>query len=93
MKVIEAVVNKLNQKFGTKWKDWVFASSGIVFTLFLLPAVFSGNKPPVLSSIPTWIFLWLSVIAHSSNKDYKGAFWAFACGFIWFILAIQKLFF
>lgn len=93
MKIIENLIDKLNTKFGTKWKDWIFGSGGIVFTLFLLPAVFSSDKPPVLSSIPTWIFLWLFVFAHSSNKDYKGAFWTFACGSVWLILAIQKIFF
>lgn len=92
MKIIEKIIEKLNNKFGTKWKDWIFGSGGIVFTLFLLPAVFSSDKPPVLSSIPTWIFLWLFVLAHSANKDYKGAFWTFACGAVWLILALQKLF-
>ena len=93
MKIIETIINKLNTRFGTKWKDWVFGSAGIVFTLFLLPTIFSSDKPPVLTSIPTCIFLWLIVFAHSSNKDYKGAFWSFACGSVWLILAIQKLFF
>jgi hypothetical protein len=78
-------------RFGNKWKDWIFASGGAVFTIFLIPIIFSTNKPPLISSIPTWIFLWMFVPAHYSNKDYKGAFWTFACGTVWLILAVQRI--
>lgn len=91
-KYIDLLIEKINGKFGTNWKDWIFGSGGIVFTLFLLPAVFTTDKPPLISSLPTWFFLWLFVLAHSANRDYKGAFWTFLCGTIWLILAIQKMF-
>jgi hypothetical protein len=89
--MIAKVNAKLDVWFGNKWKDWIFGSAGFVFTLFLIPAIFSESKPPLISSIPTWIFLWMTVFAHYENKDYKGSFWTFACGTVWLILALQKL--
>ncbi len=71
MSIINKIISLLNTKFGGKWKDWIFGSGGFVFTLFLLPTVFSAQQPPLLTTIPTWIFLWLFVIAHAANKDFK----------------------
>ena len=82
----------MDTMFGSMWKDWIFGLGGAIFTIFLLPVIFSPDKPPLISSIPTWLFLWLYVFAHYSNKDYKGAFWAFACGTVWLILALQKIY-
>ncbi len=91
MNFLKRLLDKTTANFGLKWKDWIFATGSIVFTISLIPIIFSPEKPPLITSLPTWFFLWLFVIAHSANKDYKGAFWAFACGLVWLILAIQVL--
>ena len=90
---IEKFVEFLNKKFGKNWRDLVLASGGFVFSISLLPTVFSGDKPPILSSLPTWFFLWVFAFAYATNKEYKGAFWTFICGSIWLIILLQKLFF
>lgn len=72
------------------WQEIVLTIGQIIFTLSLLPSVFSKDKPALATSGITAFILFVFVFTYYSLNLYMTALGTLTTGILWFILAYQK---
>jgi len=72
------------------WQDYVLTTGSLVFVISLVPATFAKDKPPLLTSVPTFFFLYLFAGVYLTLTLWLSAITTFLTGTMWLILAIQK---
>lgn len=73
-----------------QWQDLVITFGQIIFSLALLPMIFSKDKPSLISSIVTGLVLMIYVLTYITIQFWFGAAMTAVTGAIWLILAYQK---
>lgn len=71
------------------WQDYVFAGGSVIFTIALIPSVFSPNKPSVWTSFLTGIALLVMAITYLTLEFYFSAVAVFANCCLWATLFVQ----
>jgi hypothetical protein len=74
------------------WQDIVLSIGSIVFIFALIPTVFSKDKPPLASSIPTGIVLFVFAMVYFSLHLLSTGITNLITSTLWFIIAFQKYF-
>jgi hypothetical protein len=72
------------------WQDIVLSVGQWIFTIVLIPAILSKEKPPVISSLPTALIMYTFVIVYISLSLWTAAISSMLLGTTWLILTIQK---
>lgn len=72
------------------WQDVIFAVGSVLFSIALLPAVFSSEKPPRSSCALTGSILWVFVATYASLDLWFSVFAGAGTALIWTILFFQK---
>jgi len=78
------------------WQDIVITIGNLVFTIALIPQVYSGFKEKIgpikyQASVPTFIFLYIFVFTFYSLHLYLSAIVSIFSGTMWLLLFIQRL--
>ncbi len=72
------------------WQDLVITIGQIIFSIALLPMVFSKDKPALVSSLVTGVVLIIFALTYITLSLWFAAGMTTITGIIWFILAYQK---
>jgi len=72
-----------------QWQEIVLTSGQVIFTLSLLPSVFSKDKPALATSLITSI-LFIYVYVYITMNLYMTALGTLTTGMLWGVLAYQK---
>lgn len=72
------------------WQDLVITFGQIIFSIALLPMIFSKDKPALVSSSVTGLVLMVYAITYTTIQFWFGAAMTTLTGIIWLILAYQK---
>lgn len=72
-----------------KWQDAVFAIGEIVFTIGLLPSVFSAHKPAPLTSLVTAVMLTAFLAVYVSYRLWLAFIFSLGAIGLWFTLFFQ----
>lgn len=73
------------------WQDYIFLIAGLLFTVALLPSLFSTNKPALSTSIMNVSVLAVVSLTHISLGLWLAAFSCIANASVWMLLAAQQL--
>ncbi|MFH1291836.1 MAG: hypothetical protein ABIH87_01410 [bacterium] len=78
------------------WQDIAISIAGVVFALALIPQVYCGFKEKsgpikLQTSIPTFVGIFIIVIAYITLTLYLSAFISFLTGILWFLLFVQRI--
>lgn len=75
------------------WQDHVIATVQFFLTISLLPMVFKkGNKPTLLTSIPTSVGIAIIAYAFFTLGLWFTVATSSLASFLWFVLVYQKIF-
>lgn len=72
------------------WQDYVFTIGIIIFAIALIPAIFSDQKPPLATSIPTAFFQFVFMATYITLGLWFSSGASLFCGSLWAVLAIQR---
>lgn len=73
------------------WQDYLVAISQIILAVSLLPTVFSKNeKPPLATSLPTSLALFMMAYSLFFLKVYISAVLTFFNATLWLLIAYQS---
>ncbi len=72
------------------WQDIILTGGSIVFIFALLPTIFSDDKPPLASSIPTGAVLFVFAVVYFSLHLWTTGITNLIISSLWFIIAFQK---
>lgn len=72
------------------WQDFVITFGQIIFSIALLPMIFSKDKPALVSSSVTGLVLLIYAVIYTTIQFWFGAAMTAVTGAIWLILAYQK---
>jgi membrane glycosyltransferase len=72
------------------WQDYVLSVGALVFSLALLPSVFSHHKPALWTSLLTATVLIIYIFVYASLSLWYTTCMVALNGFMWLILAAQK---
>ena len=72
------------------WQDIVFTVGSFIFTIALIPAIKSKDKPPIKTSLTTSLVLFAFVVCYVSLGFYVSAISGGLTAICWFILFLQK---
>ncbi len=73
------------------WQDWVFAIGSFIFSLALVPAIRAKEKPPIKTSLSTFVVLCAFLICYASLGYWLSIVSGGLTAICWFILFMQKL--
>jgi hypothetical protein len=73
------------------WQDYVFLVGGIIADIALVPMIFHKNKPPLMTSIPTFVIIIAYCFCYATLNLRFATIIAAITGLIWGILAIQRI--
>jgi len=73
------------------WQDYILAIIGIMFSIALIPAIRSNEKPLFVTCFINGIFLVLASICYASLFLLWASITSAITAICWWILAIQKL--
>jgi hypothetical protein len=71
------------------WQDYVFTFGALVFSIALIPALRSNEKPPIITSLPTATLLVAFAATYLTLHLWFSAIASFTNGIIWGTLAFQ----
>lgn len=74
----------------TMWQDYVFTFGALVFSIALIPALRSKEKPPIITSLPTATILFVFGVTYSTLDLWLSMAASIVNGLIWGTLAQQK---
>ena len=76
------------------WQDFIFGAGAIIFSLALLPLIFSRkvDPPPLGTSLPTSIVLASFVIAYDSLDLNFAAITSLISATLWGVLVAKRVF-
>lgn len=72
------------------WQDYVLMAIQIFFCFTLIPILFAEEKPPLISSIPTGLALFISAAILATLNLWLTMFFQIVMGAQWLTLAWQK---
>src|SRR5438445_451365 len=73
-----------------RWQDYVLAVTAFGFSVALIPTIRSKNKPPILTSLGSSVFLVAVLIAYGSLSLWYSVFMVGLNLSMWLIIALQK---
>ncbi|MGE5541261.1 MAG: hypothetical protein ACM3TU_03210 [Bacillota bacterium] len=73
------------------WQDYLLTVVQVFFCLTLIPMLFAREKPPLASSIPTALSLFLSSVVFFSLHLWLAAVSQAIVGIQWATLAYQRV--
>jgi len=73
------------------WQDYVLVAMQVVFCLTLVPMLFTKEKPPLLSSIPTGVALLTIAATYITLELWLAAIGSGIVGIQWLVLTYQRL--
>jgi hypothetical protein len=74
------------------WQDYVFAVGSFIFSIALIPAIISKDKPPISTSLTTGIILAVFIFCYASLGLWLSACSGSLTAIAWFILFFQKIY-
>jgi hypothetical protein len=77
--------------FESNWQDLVFMAGNVLFSVSLLPSIFSKDKPSIWTSLPTALMLTAFCVALFTLDLVKGAAAQAFTALAWWILFLQKI--
>jgi len=72
------------------WQDYVLMAANVVFCLTVVPMLFAREKPPLWTSIPTTVVLWVIGATYLTLQFWFATATLFIVGTEWSVLAYQK---
>lgn len=72
------------------WQDWVLAGCVLAFNIALVPSVLNSQKPKLLTSALTALFLIPEVIVFLSLSLWYSFIMALINALLWTTLALQR---
>ncbi|MCL5784292.1 MAG: hypothetical protein M1142_02985 [Patescibacteria group bacterium] len=72
------------------WQDLIITFGQVIFSVALLPMVFSKDKPVLITSLITGLVLMIYAWTYITIQFWFGAAMTAVTGVIWLLLAWQK---
>ncbi len=72
------------------WQDYVITIGGIIISLSLIPAIKGDDKPPLATSVPTTVVLFVFCVTFTTIRLWVSAGMYFLAACLWMTLAIQQ---
>lgn len=73
------------------WQDIVFTVGSFIFSVALIPAIRAKEKPPLKTSLSTFLVLLAFVACYISLGFWVSAIFGSLTALCWFILFMQRL--
>jgi uncharacterized membrane protein YjdF len=74
------------------WQDIIIAIGSLVFSIALLPSVFSKHKPALWTSVITGIVLFILALTYASLRFWYATTITALTASLWLVLAAQNIF-
>lgn len=72
------------------WQDIVIAIVQFVFSIALIPSIFSDKKPNIFSSVITFVGLIVMIICFFTLGLYNSVIWSSFSALGWLVLLLQE---
>jgi len=73
------------------WQDWIFTIGSFIFSFALIPAIGTKEKPPIKTSLTTFLVLCAFICCYASLGFWVSVISGGTTAICWFILFLQKL--